>query len=644
MCGIAGKIDFAGPADGALIQRMCAVMEHRGPDSRGIFVENGVGLGIQRLAIIDVVGGSQPIFNEDRTVTVVMNGEIYNFEQLRERLIGRGHRFSSRADTEVLVHLYEDHGEEMVKHLRGMFAFAIWDAERRRLFCARDRVGKKPLFWARRGSRIWFASEIRALLQDPELGRDVDLHAVHAYLAYKHVPYPLSAFEGIRKLPPACTLTVSEDGERIERYWSLDYSQKITGVRVEELEDRLWNQILEATRIRLMSEVPLGAFLSGGIDSSAVVAAMAEQMSEPVKTFSIGFTDGAFDELPYARLVAQRFGTQHREFVVEPEALQIMPKLARHYGEPFGDPSAIPSFYLAELTSRYVTVALNGDGGDESFAGYDRYVDGHLAPHLNWLPRPLQRHAPVVVRLLGEGSRHSSTRTKIERLARLLAMPPPQRYATSISAFDEVRRRRLLTPSFAACVEGDSLEEFVTRPWAESNAVDRVDQMLAADMRTYLPDDLLVKMDIATMAYSVEARSPFLDHELMEFAASLPVEHKLQAADGKRLLKSTLRRVLPEEVLTRPKMGFGVPLARWFREQLRDLPADILLDRRSLDRGYFRREEIECLIDEHRASVADHSLRLWVLLQLETWHREVVEAPPIRDHALAGSAGGDAAI
>jgi asparagine synthase (glutamine-hydrolysing) len=640
MCGIVGKIDFSGPVDIGLLHRMCAVIEHRGPDSRGVFVQDGVGLGVQRLAIIDVAGGDQPIFNEDRTVAVVQNGEIYNFEELRAQLIRRGHRFSSHADTEVLVHLYEDYGEEMVGHLRGMFAFAIWDAKRRRLFCARDRVGKKPLFWARRGSRVWFASEVRALLEDPELDRGVDPSAIAAYLAYQYVPHPLSAFKAVRKLPPASTLTVTEDGERIDRYWSLDYSRKLTEP-VEELQERLWALIREATRIRLMSEVPLGAFLSGGIDSSAVVAAMAQQMSEPVKTFSIGFSEAAFDEVSYARIVARQFGTDHREFLVEPEALAIMPKLARHYGEPFGDPSAIPSFYLAELTGRHVTVALNGDGGDESFAGYHRYVTGHMSPHLNWLPRPFQLVAPSMARLLGEGKGHSSTRTKINRLSRVLAMSPSERYATAMSSFDEVRRRRLLTAEFAASVDGYRPEEFVSVPWDASTASARVELMMDTDIETYLPGDLLVKMDIATMAYSVEARSPFLDHHVMEFAASLPPELKLDGTTGKRLLKGALRGIVPDEILDREKMGFGVPLERWFRNELRELPREVLLDPRSLERGYFRRDEIECLIREHHKGVADHSHRLWVLLQLELWHRDVVEAPPAAgEPALEGTSSG----
>jgi asparagine synthase (glutamine-hydrolysing) len=630
MCGIAGKIDFAAPIDETLIHRMCSVIEHRGPDARGVYVDGGVGLGAQRLAIIDVAGGDQPIFNEDRSVAVVMNGEIYNFPELRRELQERGHRFSSRSDTEVLVHLYEDHGETMVRRLRGMFAFAIWDARRRRLFCARDRVGKKPLFWARKGSRVWFASELRALLEDSELERDIDPAAIDAYLALQYVPHPLSAFKRIRKLAPASTLSVTADGETTDTYWSLDYTQKLRGVAEKELEEQLRELIREATEIRLMSEVPLGAFLSGGLDSTAVVAAMAEQMAEPVKTFSIGFPDAAFDELRFARIAAERFGTDHHEFVVEPKALEIMPRLARQYGEPFADASAIPSFYLAELTSRHVTVALNGDGGDESFAGYRRYVGNDRASRLNGVPLPLRRLAPLLVRPLGEDARMNGTRSRIQRFARTLAMAPPDRYAHWMSIVERQRRSRLFTPDFAAAVYA-SAEDFITTAWTRWPASGQIDLMLSTDVQTYLPCDLLVKMDIATMAYSVEARSPFLDHRLMEFAASLPPDEKLRGSAGKRLLKRALRGRVPDEILDRPKMGFGVPLGRWFREDLRQLPADVLLDARALDRGYFRRHEVEVLIDEHRAGSADHSARLWSLLQLEMWHREVVDAPVAAD-------------
>ncbi len=630
MCGIAGKVDFQGRVEEALLHRMCAALEHRGPDSRGVFVNGGVGLGIQRLAIIDVEGGDQPIFNEDRTVAVVMNGEIYNFPELRAELVQRGHRFESHADTEVLVHLYEEHGDAMVTHLRGMFAFAIWDIKKRRLLCARDRVGKKPLFWARSGDTVWFASEIRALLEDPAISREIDLAAIATFLALQYVPHPLSAFKAIRKLPPASTLVITEDGEEINQYWSLDYSEQLDNVPVAELERRLWAELREATRIRLMSEVPLGAFLSGGIDSTAVVAAMAEQMSEPVKTFSIGFKEAEFDELEHARIIAERFATDHHELVVEPDALEIMPKMARHFGEPFSDSSAIPTFYLAEMTSGSVTVALNGDGGDETFGGYARYITHERMNRLARLPWRTVGH---VARSVGEGPHRSSFRTRWNRAARLLGSSAADRYASWFCAFDEPGRDRLLAPEFAASLDQGLPEGYLTSAWERSGAKTNFDRMMATDVAMYLPGDLLVKMDIATMAYSVEARSPFLDQRFMEFAAAVPAKYKLAHGTGKRLLRGVLRERVPAHILERRKMGFGVPLVRWFRNELRDLPGDVLLDPRSLDRGYFRKKEIERLIYEHQNSLGDHSERLWALLQLEMWHREVVEAPQLPEPA-----------
>jgi asparagine synthase (glutamine-hydrolysing) len=606
---------------------MCAAIEHRGPDSRGVWCEGSAGLGIQRLAIIDVAGGDQPIFNEDRTVAVVMNGEIYNFPELRAELIADGHVFRTRSDTEVLVHLYEKLGDRLVDRLRGMFAFAIWDVRRQRVLLARDRVGKKPLFIARRGTKMWFASEIMALLQDPEVERTPDPRAIASYLAYQYVPHPLSAFSGIEKLPPGTTLSVDAEGSRSRRYWRLDYSPPPPNLSQPELAERLRELLWEATRIRLISEVPLGAFLSGGIDSSAVVAAMADQSVDAVKTFSIGFPDAEFDELKYARIIAERFSTDHHEFVVEPHALEIMPALARHYGEPFADPSAIPSFYLAKLTSQHVTVALNGDGGDESFAGYLRYASNDLAARFNWLPRPLRQLAPAAVAPLGEGSRRNSTRARISRLAHVLAMEPYARYAYWMSAFPASMQESMLQPDFREATIGWRLEEVIGEPWSASTARSQIDRMLDADVNTYLPDDLLVKMDIATMAYSVEARSPFLDHQIMEFAAALPARLKLRRLTGKVLLKSALRGLLPDRVLDRPKMGFGVPLTRWFRNELRDLPAEMLLGGDSRVHAYVQPAAISELISQHHDGTADHSLRLWALLQLESWHREVVEAP-----------------
>jgi len=631
MCGIVGKVDFSGPVDPAVIHRMCSAIEHRGPDSRGVWCEEGIGLGMQRLAIIDVAGGDQPIFNEDGTVAVVMNGEIYNFKELRAALTAKGHRFATRSDTEVLVHLYEDFGDDLVQHLRGMFAFAIWDTCRGRLLLGRDRVGKKPLLVARKGSKLWFASEMMALVQDPEIDRTPNLQAIAGYLAYQYVPHPMTAFSSVEKLAPGSTLVATRAGAWTRRYWALDYATPQPPGSVEELGEQLRALIWDATKVRLISEVPLGAFLSGGVDSSAVVAAMADQMPEPVKTFSIGFPTEDFDEVRFARTIADLFSTDHHEFVVEPQALEIMPKLARHYGEPFADPSAIPSFYLAELTSRHVTVALNGDGGDESFAGYTRYVSNGMAAHLNWLPGPVRRITPAVVRPIGHGPRSSCIRARLQRFARVLAMEQPDRYAHWMSAFQGCMRAEMMQPSFLDALDQWRPESIIRDVWATSTAKSRVDRMLDADVNTYLPDDLLVKMDIATMAYSVEGRSPLLDHHLMEFAASLPAHMKLRGRTGKQLLKASLRGVLPDEILDRPKMGFGVPLRHWFRDELRDLPGELLLSSDARVHAYVQPEAIDRMLGQHVDGTADHSLRLWVLLQLEHWHREVVESALLAD-------------
>jgi asparagine synthase (glutamine-hydrolysing) len=631
MCGIAGKIGFGAAVDREAVVRMCAAMEHRGPDSRGVWFEDGAAIGAQRLAIIDIEHGDQPVTNEDGTVVAALNGEIYNFGELRDRLVRDGHRFRSHVDTEVLAHLYEEHGERMVDHLRGMFAFAIWDTRRRLLLLARDRAGKKPLFWARRGDRVWFASELRALLADPELRPQVDPRAIDAYLALQYVPHPLSAFQGVQKLAPATTLSVTRDAERQRRYWSLDHSRKLTGVGFEEAAERVRAAVSEATRIRLMSEVPLGAFLSGGVDSSAVVACMAEHMSEPVKTFSIGFPEREFDEVEHARAVAERFGTDHHEFVVEPDALSIMPKLARHYGEPYADPSAIPSFYLAEMTKRHVTVALNGDGGDESFAGYSRYRANRMLGWLRSEAAPL-RGLGALARRVPEGARDNSARARARRILGTAGMTPAARYVTWMSPFPDERRRALLRPDFAA-PEEDAATAGIHSAWESSSATDLLDVMLDVDVNTYLPDDLLVKIDIATMAYSVEARSPLLDHAVMELAASLPAGYKLGGGVTKRVLKEAFRGVVPDDILDRPKKGFGVPLRHWFRDELRDLPREMLLDPGAGTREWLEPHEVERLIDEHRDERADHSLRLWTLLQLETWHREVVDAPARRSPA-----------
>jgi len=626
MCGIAGKVSATGPVDGLLLDRMCSAVEHRGPDSRGVFVEDGVGLGVQRLRVIDLVTGDQPIYNEDRSVVVVQNGEIYNYQALRVELERRGHEFATRTDTEVIVHLYEEHGADCVHWLRGMFAFALWDTERQQLLLARDRVGKKPLFYAIKGATLWFASEARAILEDPAIERDVDFDAVDSFLQFQYVPHPLSAFAALRKLPPAHTLLWHEGRVQIDRYWRLSYRPGDVADE-QEAHERIREMLLEATSLRLRSDVPLGAFLSGGVDSSAVVAAMAAQGGR-VKTFSIGFGAEGYDETAYAREVATLFDTDHHELRVEPKTIEILPRLVWHYAEPFADPSAIPSFYLSELTRRHVTVALNGDGGDESFAGYTRYL-GRRADRIVALPRHLRAALARAVRLLGPGETDHGFRARLERATYVAQLPAYQRYATWVAYFDERERAELYTPEFRESLGArTTAPTVIAAPYLESDAQDDINRLLDVDVQTYLPGDLLVKMDIASMAHSLEVRSPLLDHRLMELAAGLPGAWKLARGTTKKVFKDALRPWLPEHILERPKWGFAVPLGRWFRTELRHVPRETLLDRRSLDRGFFRESRIRELIRQHETGAHDNTEKLWALIQLELWLRTFVDAKP----------------
>jgi asparagine synthase (glutamine-hydrolysing) len=605
---------------------MCAALAHRGPDSRGLHAHGSVALGIQRLRVIDLATGDQPIYSEDHSVVVVLNGEIYNYRELREDLVRRGHTFATKGDTEVIVHLYEEFGTDCVRRLHGMFAFALWDNRRRQLLIARDRVGKKPLVYSLRDGVLSFASEMGALLADPEIPREVDHEAIDAYLAHGYVPAPLTAVRGVRKLPPAHTLLFRDGRLQIERYWKLDYAAKLDDAHPEELCEQIRSGILEATRKRMIADVPLGAFLSGGIDSSAVVAAMAQLSSEPVRTFSIGFDHQEFDELPHARRIAQQFGTVHEEFQVRAEAVELLPKIVRHYGEPFADSSAIPSFYLSELTRRHVTVALNGDGGDESFGGYTRYVANALAGRFDRVPAGARRAIGALAARMPEGGHVSSVRSRARRLGRTLALDPPGRYARYMAWFDPAERRALYTPEFAAN-GGSRAYDAIAASWAATSGAAVVDKMLEVDVETYLAGDLIPKIDIATMAYALEARSPFLDHELMQLAASIPAAMKVRGSEKKWILREALRPWLPGDLLDRPKQGFSVPLSAWLRTDLREWTREILLDRSSLERGYFRRDAVERLLERHQGGVDADDQRIWSLLMLELWHREYVDAP-----------------
>lgn len=628
MCGICGKMYFdpGRAVDPALIRDMTEVLRHRGPDDSGVFTDGNAGLGHRRLSIIDLSrAGRQPMANEDGSLQIVLNGEIYNYRELRPGLEARGHVFRSRTDTETVLHLYEELGPACVSQLRGMFAFAVWDSRRQELFLARDRAGKKPLSYALVDGGIIFASELKSLLKDPALRPEVDPEALHNFLTYQYVPGPQTIFAGVRKLPPAHTLLVRNGGVTIERYWRLSYRDKLRLPSEEAYCERLREVFTEAVNIRLRSDVPLGAFLSGGVDSSATVAVMAGLLDRPVKTFSIGFEEKDFDELAWAAQVARRYGTEHTEFVVKPEAVKVLPTLIYHYDEPYADASAIPTYYVSRLTREHVTVALNGDGGDECFAGYERYFADALAHRYAKIPKALREGLRRGAGLLPHRENRWCFTRRLKRFVNGIADSPARRYVRWLCFFSNDMKDDLYTAAFKSAMAGHDAVRLTENAYAETDAETLLEKQLYADVSMYLPYDLLVKVDIASMANSLEARSPFLDHRLMEFAASLPAGLKLRGRQGKYILKKAFEPLLPREVLYRRKMGFGVPINRWLRCDLREAAHDILLDRRSIGRGYFRHEAVAQLLSEHVAMRADHSYRLWALLWLELWHRMFVD-------------------
>ena len=636
MCGIVGILDSTGaPLDEAVLRDMCSAIIHRGPDDDGFYVspkpssEMGgtasVGLGMRRLAIIDLNTGKQPIHNEDKTVWVILNGEIYNYAELRAELESKGHQFYTRTDTETIVHAYEEYGCDVPKYLHGMFAFALWDTNDQRLLLARDRLGKKPLLYSVTGNKVVFGSEFQALLRHPEVSRDIDFEALNNYLSFMCVPAPLTAFASIRKLEPGHVMVCESGAVETKRYWTLDCSRKIN-ISEEEASERTIELLRDAVRVRLMSDVPLGAFLSGGIDSSAVVALMSELASERVKTFSIGFEEQDFSETEHARRVARHFDTEHHEFIVRPNALEVLPTLVRHYGEPYADSSAIPTYYLSKMTRDHVTVALTGDGGDECFAGYERYSAMRIAESYNRLPG-LVRHKvlePAIAAMPGARASRS-TYGRVRRLLGTFGLPRSDRYLNLVAGFDDDAKLNLCTPEFLRNSSHGSTLRYMQTWFSGNGESDIVDRLMLADTNNYLPNDLLVKVDIASMAASLEARAPFLDHRVMEFGASLPAEYKLRGLTTKYLLKKSLRGLLPEENLSRRKMGFGVPISHWFRGELRGFLKETVTTTKALGRGYFKPEVIHHLVDEHVGGRRDFAPQLWTLLMLELWHQEFVD-------------------
>ena len=624
MCGIAGVMDSGGhPIDPQILLRMTQTIRHRGPDGDGFYSNPkaqgrpgpgpSAALGHRRLKVIDLATGDQPISNEDGTVWVVFNGEIYNYPDLRAELIQHGHRFRTQSDTEVIVHAYEQFGTECVNRFWGMFSFALWDERRQRGLLARDRLGKKPLVYAESAGCLIFASEIQALRAHPAVRRDINPEAIHHYLTFGSVPFPLSGFQGIAKLPPAHVLIYENGCSRLQRYWQPDFSTK-RRIHTRQACHELIDLLEDAVRIRLRSDVPLGVFLSGGMDSSTVVA-LASRLGQKVRTFSIGFEESPYNELPFARTVARQFSTEHHEEIVRPDAAAILPDLVRHYGEPFADSSALPSYYLAQFAKRSVTVVLNGDGGDEAFGGYVR----HLA--MRWADRfygPLSRMG-IRTRMENAGP---GQRT-FQRFLQGAALPRAQRWTRWTGLLTEEEKRALYLPDMNEQTRHLNSVQLLEEIFQPLQALDGVDAACAADSAFYLPNDLLVKMDIATMAHGLEARSPLLDHRIVELMASLPSRMKIRGFTLKYLLKMSQKKVLADAIVQRPKQGFAVPISGWFRGPWKDWLKETLCASDAKIRRFLQPQQVQKLVELHTAGQRDVGHSLWALVMLELWLRNL---------------------
>ena len=624
MCGIAGIV---GKRDDVIeasdVHRMCQTIVHRGPDDEGVYAQGPVGLGMRRLSIIDLAGGKQPIHNEDRSVWVVFNGEIYNFPELRCELEARGHRFYTHSDTEVIVHLYEESGADCVKQLRGMFAIALYDERQGMLLLARDRLGKKPLHYALHDGRLYFGSEIKTILAvEPELA-EIDHEGLLQYFYFGYIPDPHTAFRSIRKLPAGHVMEFRNGEVKLRQYWDLPEFSTHPAISEQECLEELERRLQEAVRIRLISDVPLGALLSGGVDSSIIVALMARESTKPVQTFSIGFREEKFNEAEYARQVAERFGTDHHELVLDPDLEDTLSYLSGMLEEPFGDSSMLPTYYVCRMARQQVTVALSGDGGDELFAGYDRYLTAMGRPKFDPLQRwlgPIYRES--IHRLIPAG-------TYGKNLAWNASLNDRDRYLDALSFFPALHRERdLFTQEFLHKAKGlpDPLSQW-QRLYDDAPAKDRLSRLLYLDTKTYLNGDILTKVDRMSMATSLEVRVPMLDHEFVEWVTSLPVEWKFRAGARKHILKKLAERVgVPSDVVHRRKQGFQLPLAEWMRSEAKEKYWNILLEPRTLQRGYFKPTAVQGLIEEHVRGRRNRSGMLWRMLVLELWHRNFVES------------------
>jgi asparagine synthase (glutamine-hydrolysing) len=620
MCGIAGFLNIECSQERAeqLIDSMCQVIRHRGPDDQGTWTDNGVALGMRRLAIIDLSGGHQPIYNEDRNILVVFNGEIYNYRQLQQELQERGHHFETDSDTEAIVHAYEEYGDDCVKHLRGMFVFAIWDKKRKRMFIARDRFGKKPLNYYWDGQRLIFGSEIKSILE-AGIPREINDIALDEFLVYRYIPTPITLFKNVMKLPAAHILIYEHGQITTKRYWDLSFEPTCHDDEATAME-RTMALLKDSVQVRLMSEVPLGAFLSGGVDSSIVVALMSQMMSQPVKTFSIGFEEEEYNELPYARQVAKHFQTDHHEFFVKSDLVNVLPQLVWAFDEPFGDSSMLPTYYVSKLAREHVTVALSGDGGDEIFGGYEQYQREYL---IHQVPAPLRLALGHTSQLLPDGVRGK------KRLGTWL-----RDYGTrSIEAamlFPDYERAAIYTPEFYAQVSNHRPYERHLREYRRYQHLDATARMQCVDARTYLIDDILVKVDKVSMLNSLETRAPLIDQDLATYVASLQPSVRLHNGKSKYLQKRIAEDLLPKEILARRKKGFDIPLSRWFSGELNDYARATLTSKKAQERGLFNPEIVNKLLDKDGATqFVNHGSDIWCLICIELWFQEYMDQTPV---------------
>ncbi len=625
MCGICGiyNVRSGEPVDPALVTRMNDTLIHRGPDDQGVFVDGPIGLGHRRLSIIDLEGGHQPIPNETNTVWTVFNGEIYNFKDLRNSLVQKGHRFATRSDTEVIVHLYEEYGVRCFEMLRGMFAIALWDSPNRSLILARDRIGKKPLFYYYADGTCLFGSELKAILAVPGVRRELNDQSIADYFSLLYVPAPKSIFRHISKVRPGGYVVVSPEGLSEQQYWDIDFSG-VGSHSEEEWCDRIVKTYQEAVQLRLISEVPLGAFLSGGVDSSSVVALMSQLLSGPVVTSSIGFEEKEFNELEYARTVADLFQTQHHEDIVTPDAAAIVEKLAWHYDEPFADSSAIPTYYVSQVARQHVTVALSGDGGDELFAGYRRYLFDQRENHLrSYFPASFRRFGFGTLASLYPKADWAPRVFRGKATFESLACSHIEGYFRSISAVRPELKRELLHPDLLSQLRGYETVDLFRDYYDRAGSIDPLSRIQYVDMKTYLPDDILAKVDRASMAHSLEVRAPLLDHVLMELVAGLPKDLKLRGRTGKYILKKAFESRLPADILYRPKMGFAIPLARWFRTELKEMAYESLFQGSPSE--VFNPKTIRHIWDQHQGGYRDRSTELWTIFMFRVWEKVFFE-------------------